>query len=123
MSAGAEKGSIEMKAKIISILGGAGAMLASGFLLSHAQEVSPPVEESGAAVVEHADCSFFQSRDRLNKRGASAGFVHEGQLSDTTRQVSKQRSAVASVRIPSFENPDKLGTIDKYLLTDMLEHG
>jgi hypothetical protein len=107
--------------KTISILGGGATLLASGFLLSHAQE-APRVEEPGASVVEHADCSFFQSRDRLSKRGGGAGVIPQGQLTETTRQVSKQRSA-AAVRIPSFENTDQLGTIDRYLLLDMQEHG
>src|SRR6476646_7880048 len=105
-----------MKQKTTSILGG-GALLLSCFLLSQAQEAPPRIEEAGQAVVEHADCSFFASRDKLNKRGA--GHAQGDQLGEITGQVTRKRSAVPAARMQSFEHPSKSGTIDKYLFLDM----
>jgi hypothetical protein len=108
-----------MKQKTISILGGAGALLLSGFLLSRAQDVTPLMEEPGQAVVDHPECSFFVNRDKPDK---SSGYSADP-LSVITQQVSKQRSAVSVARIKSFADPSKFGTIDKYLLADMQANG
>jgi len=110
-----------MKQRTTLILGGASVLL-SGFLYSRAQEAPARIEEAGQAVVEHADCSFFANRDKLNKRGSvHAQSVHaqEDQLSEITRQVTKKRSSAPAARIQSFEDPSKFGTIDKYLFLDM----
>src|SRR5207253_786210 len=86
-----------MKKQMLSILGGAGALLFSGFLPAHGQETATALqsEQQAPAVTEHAECSFFVKRDKPNRAGDGSG-ADEYRLSGLTRQVVKMLSSAPS---------------------------
>src|SRR5436309_10684862 len=103
-----------MKQHTISMLS-AGTLLLSGFLI---QGQEPP-----ESVIEHSDCSFFAKRDKLHRAGVDSG-TNQYRLSALTQQVTQMLSSAPAVkRVKSFEDPAKLGTIDKYLFADMQVNG
>src|SRR5206468_1517188 len=90
----AEKGVLTMKRQTLFILGGAGALLLSGFLLLQAQETATALrsEQLAPAVAEHPECSFFVQRDKINRAGANSG-TDQNRLSGLTQQVTSMLSA------------------------------
>jgi hypothetical protein len=104
--------------KGFGLLGAATALL-SGVLLLRAQEAEEAREEQPVqATVEHPECSFFIRRDRFQPaRPDSASAQRSALTLDVVKRLSVARGA------KSFEQPDSLGTIDKYLYADMQAHG
>src|SRR4051812_25027086 len=110
--------------KLFALFGGA-AMLFSGVVLTRAQEaLEEPagpagVEDPAAATVDHPECAFFMRRDKFQAARLDAA---AGQRSALTADVVKRLSAGAEKSAKSFDQPDKFGTIDKYLYADMQAH-
>ena len=79
---------------------------------------------TAADVVQHAECSFFANRDKFtqisNPTSASQSAYRRSAL---TVDVVKRLSSAPLARDKSFQNPDTLGTIDKYLYADMQAQG
>src|SRR5580704_12110966 len=118
-----------MKQQTVYKLCGTGALLLSGLLVSRAQDVRPaPILEGTAAdVVQHAECSFFANRDKFAQvdlaSNPSSASRTSYQRSALTADVVKKLSSAPTARDKSFQNPDSLGTIDKYLYADMQAQG
>jgi Protein of unknown function (DUF1553)/Protein of unknown function (DUF1549) len=122
-----EKDEPEMKQNKISALCG-GALLLAGFLVSPAQEVnepSPPEPpETGAAVVEHPECSYFLHRDKFKSVLPGSATGQQYGRSALTEQVMKLMSAAPSAQSArSAAVADSAGTIDKYLFAEMQAQG
>ncbi len=100
----------------VLIIGGTGALLLSGILVLRAQD-----DGGGAAVVQHADCSFFSNRDKFVPMNASRTQTHP--RSALTAQVVSSLGSHVKDRVQSFQNPDTLATIDKYLFAAMNQAG
>jgi Protein of unknown function (DUF1553)/Protein of unknown function (DUF1549) len=119
-----------MKRKIVLKLCGTGTLVLSGLLVSRAQEVrpAPMLEGTAADVVQHAECSFFANRDKFSQTDLSSNPSFNSQTkhrrSALTVEVTRMLSSgPITKRDKSFQNPDALGTIDKYLYADIQAQG
>src|SRR5690348_2682506 len=114
-----------MNRRKIAVIGGAGLLLSGLLAMSAAAERGSKLEGAGAAVVEHPDCSYFANPEKFNRGNnilpGNKPVYRRSQL--TVDVASRMKQATAVIRPKSFQNPDKLGTIDKYLLADMQAHG
>ena len=88
-------------------------MLLSGILVTKAQE------GGGAEVVQHSDCALFANREKFVPMNLSK--MHA--KSALTAQVVSALGNHVKSRVQSFQNPDSLATIDKYLFAAMNQAG
>jgi hypothetical protein len=110
------------------ILGGAGALFLSGLLVTKAQEVigpAPNVEGGGAEVTLHPECNYFANLAKYTPMLPGAKDASGSSRTKVTRDVVARLSnyVPGGSRIKSFQDTGNLGTIDKYLLSDMDAHG
>src|SRR5438445_10725700 len=96
-------------------------VLLSGLLVSRAQESAPAEDATlAAAAVEHPECSYFARRDKFQTVRPDYASTQRTVL---TLDVVKHLSVASGKSAKSFEQPDTLATIDKYLYADMQAHG
>src|SRR5436305_902601 len=115
-----------MKRPWFSVATGMSVLVFSGFLLSRADDTTPPLDEPEQLTVEHPECVFFGSDPEkyMDQSVRPARAESTGtRLGRLTQDVSRLLSYVpGGSRTYSFDQSHQSGSIDSYTFADFQAH-